>query len=256
MRDPPPLLASRPSSRRYLNPSHKPAWYAARQKTITRAQKRVERRLWPIFGLAFAFDRRIDLDAAFGRSAVDRSALVLEIGCGSGEALCSLAASRPDADFVGVDWFRGGLAAAMQGLDEAGAAANARLVRADAATLLRDGLEARRALDEVLVFFPDPWRGSEGRRIVRPEVVQSLSPLMQDGGRLHLATDVEGYADEARAVLASCCDAEARWEEVACDCCLPRPSTKYERDGIAAGRGVNDVCWRFVRGSVVRGCGD
>ena len=123
----------------------------------------------------------------------------------------------------------------MQGLDEAGAAANARLVRADAATLLRDGLEARRALDEVLVFFPDPWRGSEGRRIVRPEVVQSLSPLMQDGGRLHLATDVEGYADEARAVLASCCDAEARWEEVACDCCLPRRRPSMSATGSRRG---------------------
>ena len=39
---------------------------------------------------------------------------VLEVGCGSGEALLANAEARPHAQFVGVDWFRAGHAVAMQ----------------------------------------------------------------------------------------------------------------------------------------------
>ena len=45
---------------------------------------------------------------------------VLEVGCGSGEALLANAEARPHAQFVGVDWFRAGHAVAMQQFGERG----------------------------------------------------------------------------------------------------------------------------------------
>ena len=72
-----------PSTGRYRNPSVKPAWYKARQRSVTPAQKAAERALWPLFGLTFSHNMQIDLDAAFGGAAAPTT---LEIGCGSGEA--------------------------------------------------------------------------------------------------------------------------------------------------------------------------
>ena len=173
---------------RYRNPTVRPAWYRSRQRSITPAQRRAERELWPTLGLRWEYDQLLDLPAAFGRDAPT----VLEIGCGTGEALSVLAAARLDHDFVGVDWYRGGVASSMQRLKEANLT-NARLIRGDAATLLEAALPAEPLFDEVcaasLVFalpfvarkttvthshrssFSSPIRGA-----VRPSDASSARP--------------------------------------------------------------------------------
>lgn len=238
MRDPVASTTLSARSTRYRNPSVKPRWYKSRQNNMTRAQKAAEARLWPIFGLAFAHNTLLDLDDAFAPQ--QRRPTVLEIGCGAGEALVTLAAENPSKNFVGVDWYRSGLATCLSELDVRGLD-NVRLVRADAFTALERGLPPVPHFDEVLIYFPDPWRGSPERRIVRPEVVRALAPRMRPSGVLHVATDVEGYAEHVRDVMAS--DA-ACWRAVPC-AGRRRPSTKYERDGLAAGRTVDEVCFVF-----------
>jgi tRNA (guanine-N7-)-methyltransferase len=220
-------------SSRYRNPTVRPSWYKARQRAIVRsslrprrlqplatcrshtpsrsqtpAQKRAERKLWPLFGLTFFHNQPIDLERAFGRDAPR----VLEIGCGngahtapeptlawlersvpsprpalSGEAIVQLAAARPSHDFLGVDWLRRGHASCLATLQDQGLE-NVRLVRADAATLLKVGLPAAPLFDEVKVFFPDPWYGSPERRLLRKDVVEQLSLRMRPSGCLHVAT--------------------------------------------------------------------
>ena len=93
---PPP--ASPTQRGRYKNPRVRPAWYRSRQRTLTPAQKRAEAELWPQLGLSWTHGAPVDLDEAFGRSDTPR---VLEIGCGTGEAIAALAAESPDVDFVG-----------------------------------------------------------------------------------------------------------------------------------------------------------
>lgn len=236
------------SSGRYRNPTVKPAWYKQRQRNVTPAQKRAERALWPTFGLTFAHDRQLDLDAAFGRTTARR---VMEIGCGSGEALTVLAAERPECDFLGCDWLRRGLASCLTTLDER-ELSNVRLVRADAATLIATALPERPLFDEVLFFFPDPWYGSPERRIVRPDVLDSLSLRMRPGGVLRVGTDVHGYPEQIRATVAAA--AGGAWEPASCEAmelagsCCRRPSTKYEREGIEEGRTVEDLCFVFRSG--------
>ena len=228
-----------PSTGRYRNPSVKPAWYKARQRSVTPAQKAAERALWPLFGLTFSHNMQIDLDAAFGGAAAPTT---LEIGCGSGEALVQLAEARPEANFVGVDWYRSGLATCCKEVQRHGLE-NVRLVRADALLLLERGLPAAPLFDEVLIYFPDPWRGSPERRMVRPDVLSGLTRRMRPSGILHVATDVDGYPQQVRDVLAAPAFASS-WRPVSC-ADRWRPNTKYERDGLAAGREVTDLCYVY-----------
>ena len=229
-------------SPRYRNPTVRPAWYKARQRSMTPAQKRAERALWPKYGLTFRHGAPLDFDAAFGRSAPR----VLEVGCGCGEALTVLAAARPDCDFVGVDWLRRGLASCLVTLEDHNLT-NVRLVRADAATLLEQALPRQPLFDEALFFFPDPWRGSPERRLLRADVVEALSCVMRPSGSLRVGTDVPGYPESIRQVLA---DAEG-WHPISCqeiEESRPghsRPSTRYEREAIAEGRPIADLCYIF-----------
>ena len=80
-------------SGRYRNPAVRPAWYRARQRTITPAQKRIERALWPLYGLRYSHDAVIYLDNVF-QAPAGRRLRVLEIGCGTGEALVTLAGEK------------------------------------------------------------------------------------------------------------------------------------------------------------------
>lgn len=232
------------SSTRSRNRNVKPAWYKARQRPITPGQKAAERTLWPQFGLTFSYHSPLDLPSAFHHDTSEATPTTLEIGCGAGEALVELAALNPDRNFLGVDWYRSGLASCCTALDDRGLT-NTRLVRADARLLLDRGLPAVPTFDEVLIFFPDPWYRAEERRMVRPEIIEGLGRRMRRGGVLHVATDVPGYPDHVREVF--CDDAFASvWRPVdAEERRARRPSTKYERDGIAAGRTVEDLCYVF-----------
>lgn len=227
---------------RYRNPSVRPSWYRARQRSVTNAQRRAERRLWPLFGLAWRHGEHLALDQAFQRQAPT----VLEVGCGTGEALAELAAARPDCNFLGVDWYRAGVAASLQRVEER-ELLNVRLIRGDASTMLQEALPARPTFDEVLIFFPDPWRGSTERRVFRAEVVERLSQRMRPGGALRLATDVAGYPEQARALMAG----RADWRELPCSALERsrpghyRPSTHYAREAAAEGREACDLCWLF-----------
>ena len=78
--------------------------------------------------------------------------------------------------------------------------ANVRLVVMDAAELL--DLLPDRSLDEIFVYFPDPWpkRRQQKRRLVKPEFLRVASRTLRPGGRLHIATDWPDYATAIAAI--------------------------------------------------------
>lgn len=129
---------------RYCNPTVRPAWYRNRQRAITPAQRRAEALLWPTLGLSWRHGEPLDIERAFDRPAPT----VLEIGCGTGEALAAMASARPSHNFIGVDWYRGGVASALQRLASANLS-NVRLIRGDASTLLSTVLPETPLFDEV-----------------------------------------------------------------------------------------------------------
>ena len=72
------------------------------------------------------------------------------------------------------------------------------------------------------------------------------------GGLLRIGTDVEGYPEEARAVVAA---DSANWREVTCSECEAdrpghsRPDTHYAREAVREGREIHDLC--FILGETL-----
>ncbi len=214
--------------------------FVTRSGRITTAQERALHELWPKYGIELG-GTPLDLDALFGR----RARRVAEIGFGNGENLLALAASRPDADFLGIEVHRPGVGRLLLQLEERGIA-NVRVACHDAVELLERHLGGP-SLDEILILFPDPWpkKRHHKRRLMQPPFVALLAERLRSGGALRLATDWEPYAAE---MLATLC-AEPRLRNVAAEGgFVPRPAerspTRFERRGERLGHQVWDLEFR------------
>jgi tRNA (guanine-N7-)-methyltransferase len=174
----------------------------------------------------------LDLPGEFGRAGP----FVVEIGFGAGEGLIALAASRPEECVIGVDVHTSGLAAVVDAVDSRGWT-HVRVVDGDALEFIRR--LAPGALDEVRVFFPDPWPKARQRRrrLVQAEVVGALTDRLRVGAILRLSTDIADYA----AQMAEVCAAEPRLRGGVVARPAWRPVTRYERRGLDAGRTVVDL---------------
>lgn len=209
----------------------------------TEAQQRAIDELWPTFGLEFD-GSPLDLDAAFGRTAPR----VVEIGFGNGENLLTLAERHPDRDFLGIEVHGAGIGRVLGAMRDRGLR-NIRIVRHDAVEVFDRGL-AEGSVDEILIFFPDPWPKARHhrRRLVQPEVVRLLVRALAPEGVLRLATDWEPYAEHMIEVL----DAEPGLVNQAGEArFVPRPDdrpvTKFERRGERLGHAIFDLEYRPAR---------
>jgi tRNA (guanine-N7-)-methyltransferase len=170
--------------------------YVLRGGRITRAQRRALDELGPQWVVPFT-PGPLDLDAAFGRYRPR----VLEIGFGDGATLVELARMRPDTDFLGIEVHPPGIGHCLLAI-EAGGLANIRLIAHNAVEVLEKQLTAG-SLDEVLLYFPDPWpkKRHHKRRIVQPAFAALIADRLKPGGIFHLATDWEPYALQMLDVL-------------------------------------------------------
>jgi len=170
--------------------------FVLRQGRFTPAQQRAFDELWPRFGLDYT-GRQRDFDAAFGRNA----RRVLEIGFGNGEALRFAAREDPDRDLIGIEVHAPGVGRLLNAL-AADDARNVRLYHHDAVEVLEHEI-ADASLDEVRIYFPDPWhkKRHNKRRLVQPGLAALLVRKLATGGRLHLATDWHDYAEQMWDVL-------------------------------------------------------
>ena len=119
-------------------------------------------------------------------------ALELEIGCGSADFLCSLAASRPATNFVGVDISGLALYKAIAAANEL-ALANIKFINADFHYLLP--LLCPNSLHAVYLHFPDPNRkaGFRRRRIFNKTFLDAMTLALTDEGHLSVMTDVHDF---------------------------------------------------------------
>lgn len=215
--------------------------FVRREGRITPAQEQALERLWPRYGVDYD-GAVLDPAALFGRLAP----LVVEIGFGSGDHLLASAQARPDSDFLGIEVHRPGAGRVLQQAEKF-SLANLRVVCADAVEVLRDGLPPS-AVDEVVIFFPDPWpkKRHHKRRLVQPAFAQVLARALRPGGRLRLATDWADYARHMREVL----NAEPQFANCATDGGAiqrptDRPLTRFEARGLRLGHAVAD--FEFIR---------
>jgi tRNA (guanine-N7-)-methyltransferase len=211
--------------------------YVLRAGRMTEGQQRAYDENWQRWGLV-ASDGVLDYQKAFGRDAT----VVLEIGFGMGQSLVAMAAAAPDKNFIGVDVHRPGVGKLLHGM-VASDIDNIRVYCHDAVQVLQDCIAAD-SLDEVQIYFPDPWhkKRHNKRRLIQPGFVELLLTRIKPGGVLHVATDWENYAEQIMDVLS----ANPQLHNTAgTGHYAPRPPhrplTKFERRGERLGHGVWDL---------------
>lgn len=170
--------------------------FVLRQGRFTLAQQRAFDALWPRFGLDYSGKTR-DFDAVFNRHAKR----VLEIGTGNGEALRFAAANDHERDYIGIEVHAPGVGRLLNGLAEDGSH-HVRVYHHDAVEVLANDI-ADTSLDEVRIYFPDPWhkKRHNKRRLIQPDFAALLVRRLSLDGRLHLATDWRDYAEQMWDVL-------------------------------------------------------
>ena len=216
--------------------------FVLRQGRFTPAQQRAFDELWPRFGLDYTGVPR-DFDEVFARSAPR----VLEIGFGNGDALRFAAAQDPDRDYIGIEVHAPGVGRLLNALD-ADNASHVRLYHHDAVEVLRNEI-ADASLDEVRIYFPDPWhkKRHNKRRLIQPEFAALLVCKLRIGGRLHAATDWQDYAEQMWDVLDATPGLTNRAGPRGH---LPRPQwrpqTHFETRGQKLGHGVWDLVYDKV----------
>jgi tRNA (guanine-N7-)-methyltransferase len=212
--------------------------FVLRAGRTTAAQERALEELWPRFGLTG--QGPMDLDALFGR----RAPRCLEIGFGVGEVIGALAEEHPDVDYLGIEVHKAGVGRLLLHAAEADLK-NLRIVNADAVDVLNDNLPEA-CLDEILIFFPDPWhkKRHHKRRLIDASFAALLARKLNEGGVLRLATDWQDYALQMLTVL----NAEGALESLSeARDFVPRPqfrpTTRFERRGARLGHGVWDLAY-------------
>jgi len=212
-----------------------PRSFKLRRGRGTAGQRAALQTLRPRYGIDPG-EGPLDPERLFGR----RAPLVLEIGFGMGEATLALATAEPDRDVIAVDVHTPGVGALLRDA-AARDLRNVRVLEGDALALLRDRL-APGTLDELRLFFPDPWPKTRHhkRRLFSPAFARLAATRLRPGGRLHCATDWTPYAEQMLAVVAGeplLVNAHDGW--------APRPAwrpeTRYERQGLALGRTIHDL---------------
>lgn len=168
--------------------------------------------------------------------------LILEIGSGRGETMEAACAAMPDHNFVACEVYPPGIAQTVSRL-AAGELTNAKIIEADAVPLLTYTLPPA-SLDELWVFFPDPWHKARHnkRRMVNDSFVELAARVLKPGGLWRLATDWADYADQMAEVIgASDLFAGGRVDRFPV-----RPVTRFEGIALDKGRDIADFTYRRV----------
>jgi tRNA (guanine-N7-)-methyltransferase len=120
----------------------------------------------------------------------------VEIGFGNGSFLVERAQREPEANFIGLEVYRKGIRKAIKRIERAGIK-NIRLLRLEAAASLPK-LFTEGEINEVYINFPDPWpkRRHRKRRLINSSFVAMLYTLLNDKGKVFIATDYQEYAQE------------------------------------------------------------
>jgi len=125
----------------------------------------------------------------------------LEIGFGMGEQFVEWACSVADAwHLIGVELYKPGIGAMLAKADKLGLS-NLSFIDQPIQAIL-SGI-ASEGIDEVRIFFPDPWpkKKHAKRRLINTEFIDELSKKMAAGASLTIATDWEPYALEITSII-------------------------------------------------------
>jgi len=128
-------------------------------------------------------------------------ACVLEIGCGHGHFLNKYAATYSEKFCLGLDIISDRIDRARR-KQQRGRLNNLQFLHANAEEFLASAPAGLRFLD-VYVLFPDPWpkRRHHKNRLLQPEFLSRLQPMMAPGSRLFFRTDDEEYYTSSATIV-------------------------------------------------------
>ena len=215
--------------------------YVLRAGRMTDAQQRALACYWPRYGVEFS-KTHLDLNALFQRNAPK----ILDIGTGMGETTAALASAYRDNDFLAVEVHRPGIGSLLRRIAQRHLT-NVRVCNHDVTDVLRYLLPPE-SLDQVYIFFPDPWpkKRHHKRRLINAVFLRLLKKCLKDGGRIFIATDWEDYAGHIMEVFSRDGDflnlagaghyaPRPRW----------RPDTKFERRGSRLTHVIRDLAFAY-----------
>lgn len=130
----------------------------------------------------------------------DARKICLEIGCGKGRFITTLAAQNPDILYVALEREKGAIVMAMEKA-KVRELANVRFIVGDAAELcdyFADG-----EIDDIYVNFCDPWtkRHREKRRLTHRNFLALYRRIMKPDGHFYFKTDNVELFDFSEAEL-------------------------------------------------------
>lgn len=193
----------------------------------------------------------IEVPRAFGKNSVAQgfsvdpklifnndAPTILEIGTGQGECIAHNAKTRPSVNFLGLEVYLPGLAHTLQRMRHT-PVSNLKMVRVDAADFL-DFCLPQQSLQEIWVFFPDPWPKTRHhkRRLVTAEFLSKAARCLRPGGVLRLATDWQNYGEQMIEVISLHPAFDLNIEATRFSA---RPLTNFEQKGLAKGRAITDL---------------
>ena len=130
---------------------------------------------------------RLKIEEIFARPAP----LEVDLGCGDGSFLASLAAMHSARNFLGIERLAGRVRSACY---KTRSLPNVRVLRIETAYAVRYLLPPN-AVSVFHFLFPDPWpkRRHHERRVFKAEFLDALITALTPGGFLHIATDQHDY---------------------------------------------------------------
>ncbi len=125
----------------------------------------------------------------------------LEIGSGKGTFLTDQAKDRPEVNFLGLERAHKYWMYSSDRLRRNGCL-NTRMILADATIFVSENL-ADTSLSAIHIFFPDPWpkKRHHKRRLIQGPFLEQAERVLEEGGRLQIVTDFEGYYRQIERVV-------------------------------------------------------
>ena len=174
----------------------------------------------------------------FGRDAP----VILDVGFGGGEATIAMAVADPARNVIAIEVHTPGISNVLDAIHRQ-PITNVRVVDGDVQEFIDRLLPG--SLDEIRIYFPDPWpkMSQRRRRLVQAGFIARVVDLLAVGGRIHLATDIADYATQMQTV----CDAFPQLTGGVVDRPSTRPLTRFEQRGLNENRPPTDLTYHRVK---------